>query len=138
MGSIIGSKKSQGSYINGQLQFKDIGWVPLKLGPNVTGFAFFKDNNDGTCLVSGAADVATTINGVLVYAPSGYKFSSVPGDGTLGGMTGEYPLTGVLSIDGTGNLACRSDSGFDFIFNAPMTAYYENWGTAAKMKIVKV
>lgn len=82
MGIEVGDKKVKKIMVGDKVIYQDSdGWIPLELGGEVEGMAFFKANGDGTCQLAGAISANISkddSNPTLgIYAPNGYEFTQV-------------------------------------------------------------
>jgi len=78
----VGNSKVKKILMGDKVVYRDSdGWIPLKLGPEVTGNVFFKDNGDGTGKIAGNISANMSKDGtkpdLCVYAPQGYSFSEI-------------------------------------------------------------
>lgn len=114
-------------------------WMPLTLGPSVTGSALYKPNGDGTISVCGKINVSAATKSVLFYAPKGYKFTQAPWSGTIGGQSGESMISGTVAIDTTGNLIFSADYDFWFLALADSNPFNaDSWRGLLTLKVQKV
>lgn len=78
----VGNSKVKKILVGDKVIYRDSdGWIPVKLGDEVEGMVFFKDNGNGICqlvgAISGDLSRKASTPTLGIYAPSGYAFTQV-------------------------------------------------------------
>lgn len=126
MGSIINGREAQGSIINGVVQFRNDGWLPVTINPAFSGTPVLMHHDVSTGITTFIGGVSMPWSqekgvwtGTFMTLPDGYKFTKVPAFDVYAGSNPDNSAVTASSVSGrsiTLSMRYRWDNGGKIFF----------------------